>query len=217
MTQDMRHEQPVSSNGTHRHINGSSHLPQKNGLSNGANESGSATNGISHSHTNGYTSTGSRPKPRSSNYFGHDREEVTRLLMQGLEDLGYSRAAFSLSQESGYQVESPAVAAFRKAILEGNWPEAEFLLFGGDYEPEGGGVSINVPDPRNNSGLKLVESADRHQLKFLIREQKYVELLKRNRRSSALVVLQSELQPLNHDPRRLNVLSGYVVIHLFLS
>ena len=128
--------------------------------------------------------------------------------MQGLEDLGYSRAAKQLSQESGYQVESPAVAAFRKAILEGNWLEAEFLLFGGDNEPEGGGVSINIRDPRNPSGLKLVEHADSHELKFLIREQKYVELLKEDQRGAALMVLQSELQPLNHDPRRLSMLSG---------
>ena len=45
-------------------------------------------------------------------------------------------------------------------------------------------------------------------MKFLIREQKYMELLRRNIRGEALIVLQSELQPLNHDTRRLNMLSG---------
>ncbi|KAG8529886.1 uncharacterized protein KY384_005367 [Bacidia gigantensis] len=167
----MTHELPINSIGTHRHVNGSSRVPQKNGVANGTNGHSTETNGIETSHANGYSP--SKLKKRSKDFFGHDREEVTRLLIQGLEDLGYDEAAERLGQESGYQIESPSVAAFRHAVLE--------------------------------------DDADPDLIKFLIREQKYVELLKRNSRTQALTVLQTELQPLNYDTRRLNVLSGYMV------
>lgn len=67
------------------------------------------------------------PKP---NYFGHDREEITRITIQSLVDLGYHRAAAVLEEESEYTLESPEVSEFRKAVLEGQWSKAEELLFG---------------------------------------------------------------------------------------
>ena len=208
MTQDMRHELPIVSNGTNCHVNGSTHFPQKNGFTNGTNGHTSPTNGASSTHLNGYSP--SKAKARAPDFYGHNREEVTRLLIQALDDLGYDEAAEALSQESGFQVESPAVAAFRHAILEGKWSEAELLLFGRRSEADEGGVRISNGDSHYHSGLKLIEQADLHRMKFLIREQKYVELLRRNLRGQALMVLQSELQPLNYDTRRLDVLSGQV-------
>ncbi len=50
---------------------------------------------------------------------------MTRLIIQALDDLGYHGAANTLSRESGYEVESPAVALFRHAVLQGDWKEAE--------------------------------------------------------------------------------------------
>ena len=208
MTQDMRHELPIATNGTQRHVNGSLHSPQKNGFTNGTNGHTSPANGVS-SHMNGYSPAKARAK--APDFYGHDREEVTRLLIQALEDLGYNDAAERLSQESGFQVESPEVAAFRHAVLEGKWSEAELLLFGRMSEADGGGVRISNGESHYLSGLRLVEEADPHQMKFFIREQKYVELLRRNLRGQALMVLQSELQPLNYDIRRLNLLSGCVM------
>ncbi|KAL9638593.1 MAG: hypothetical protein Q9164_001459 [Protoblastenia rupestris] len=208
MTQDMRHELPIASNSSNRHVNGSSHSPQKNGITNGTNGHTSPTNGMPSPRTNGFAPF--KAKRRTPDFYGHDREEVTRLLIQGLEDLGYEAAAERLSQESGYQIESPAVAAFRHSILEGSWSEVQALLFGRNAEPDGGGVSISNGSTHHHTGLKLVEDADLDQMKFLIREQKYLELLKRGERVKAIVVLQTELQPLNYDIGRLNMLSGQV-------
>ena len=208
MTQDMRHELPIASNSSNRHVNGSSHSPQKNGITNGTNGHTSPTNGMPSPRTNGFAPF--KAKRRTPDFYGHDREEVTRLLIQGLEDLGYEAAAERLSQESGYQIESPAVAAFRHSILEGSWSEVQALLFGRNSEPDGGGVSISNGSTHHHTGLKLVEDADLDQMKFLIREQKYLELLKRGERVKALMVLQTELQPLNYDIGRLNMLSGQV-------
>lgn len=129
------------------------------------------------------------------------------MLIQGLGDLGYDSAANRLSQESGYEVESPSVAAFRNAVLQGQWSEAESLLFGGDSEADGGGVHISNGSWHHPGGLKLVESADPDSMRFGIREQKYLELLEREDTGNAMMVLRHELQPLHHDQLRLGNLS----------
>ena len=206
MTQDMRRELPIASQVTHRHINGSSSGLQKNGISNGANGHSYPTNGVLSPHKNGFSPSKARTK--TPDFFGHDREEVTRLLIQGLEDLGYEAAAERLSQESGYLVESPKVVALRQAIMEGKWLEAEALLFGSSSEPDGGGVSISNGNKHLFAGLELVEDADPDQMRFSVREQKFLEILKRGETVKALIVLQTELQPLHCDTRRLDLLSG---------
>ena len=68
----------------------SSELLESNGTSSGNVRNGiikEATNGVSSSFVgNGAIKNGSRP---SDQFFGHSREEVTRLMMQALNDLGY--------------------------------------------------------------------------------------------------------------------------------
>ncbi|KAK4171876.1 WD40-repeat-containing domain protein [Triangularia setosa] len=130
---------------------------------------------------------GGAPPP---DYFGHNREEITRILIQALDDLGYSSAAQIVSQQSGYEVESPDVAAFRAAVLEGKWDRAEQLLWGAA-----------------GRGLVLAPGADRNAMRFRLRQQKYLELLERRETSKALVVLRGELTPLCKDSPS-NILSS---------
>lgn len=126
------------------------------------------------------------------------------MLIQGLGDLGYHGAADRLSQESGYEVESPAVAAFRHAVLQGEWSEAEHLLFGS--EPPDGGGRISISNG-GHYGLKFKDDADLDHLRFRLREQKYLELLEMKDLGSALMVLRQELTPLNQDKEKLHSLS----------
>lgn len=195
----------TSSNGPQHQANGSSPTSQKNGISTSTNGNSSPTNGHSSPRQNGFST--SIAKSRSSSFYGHDREEVTRLLIQGLGDLGYHSAANRLSQESGYEVESPEAAAFRNAILQGLWPEAEALLFGLVGEADGGGVSISNGRSHHFKGLKLATVADPDNLKFSLREQKYLELLEKTETTTAIMVLRHELQPLRQDVARLDHLS----------
>ena len=195
----------TSSNGPQHKANGSSPPTQKNGISSSTNGHSSPTNGHSSPHQNGFST--SIASSKSSSFYGHDREEVTRLLIQGLGDLGYHSAANRLSQESGYEVESAAVAALRSAILQGQWPEAESLLFGWDSEADGGGVSISNGHSHQFGGLKLAVDADPNTMRFSIREQKYLELLEKMETTSAIMVLRHELQPLRQDVARLDHLS----------
>jgi hypothetical protein len=185
-----------SSNGTSRPFsNGSGASPlHKAAISNAANGKAIALNGSTS--TNGYS--GGKPKP---SYFGHDREEVTRILIQALSDLGYNNAASSLSQESGFELESEPVAHFRNAVLQGEWALAEQLLFGASTED--GGVRIN------GNGLLLQDGVDKNVMKFCLRQQKFLELLERRDTGGALSVLRRELTPLYQDTSKLHFLSRY--------
>lgn len=195
---------PSSSNGSQFHANGSSPTTQKNGVSAPTNGHASPTNGTVSPRQNGSSKSIAKKK---ASFFGHDREEITRLLIQGLDDLGYNSAANRLSQESGYEVESPTVVAFRNAIIQGQWSEAESLLFGIDSEADGGGVSISNGDWQHFGGLELAEGADPDGMRFSIREQKYLELLEKQDTGKAMMVLRHELQPLHYDRGRLDSLS----------
>ena len=198
MNKDMHVEVLASgSHGTQRHTNGSSPVSHKNGYSNSPANGHSSPNGTSSAYSNGFST--SHAKPRPSRFYGHDREEVARLLIQGLVDLGYASSATTLSQESGYAVESPTVAAFRRAILQGEWSEAEALLFRPDSIPDGGGVRLSDGPPIHLQKIKFVDGADEAYMRFIIREQKYLECLERQNINGALLVLQNELQPLHGD------------------
>lgn len=200
----------------------SSNTPQKGGVSTFAN--GPSTNGVStNGESNGHTSNKLVAIRPSGNFFGHDREEVTRILIQSLTDLGYHGAATQLSRESGYELENTSVAAFRHAIQEGDWAEAEALLFG----PRSEGMTSELTTPsgkptdqwmnaegestyKPRSGLPLAEGANKREMLFLIRQQKYLELLEDRDLGSALTVLRQEITPLHQDTSRLHSLSRSV-------
>jgi hypothetical protein len=187
-------------NGSSRSVPNGSRRLHKAAVTNAANGTykPSFTNGMSH--TNG----DAHPvKPRPT-YYGHDQEEVTRILIQTLGDLGYHDAAGTLSRESGYDLEDPSVAAFRHAVLEGEWNEAEQLLFGGSRPSSEGGVSIH------GGGLQLADGCEKNVLRFWMRRQKYLELLEARDTGRALMVLRTELTPLNQEIENLHSLSRYL-------
>lgn len=195
-----------NSNGARHYSNGSSRSPpQKATILNTTNGHSPATNGASSSYTNG--SSPSIVRTKNPTFYGHDREEITRLLIQTLSDLGYHGAAGRLGEESGYELESPSVAAFRHAVLHGEWLEAESLLFGSSPSDEGGGVSISNGHSPRHRGLVLAEGADASELKFRMRQQKYLELLEKRELEIALTVLRQELTPLHRDQAKLHGLS----------
>jgi len=194
------------SNGHSTSSNGSTPRKSANSTLNGHGPPGTTVNGSSPSFKNGST-TKRRSPVRSPTYRGHNREEVTRILIQGLLDMGYTEAANVLTRESGYELESPSVAAFRSAILEGDWQDAEAILLGSEYNDGGGGLSDEDPYYGEDGHLVLAEGADRDQMLFWIRQQKFLELLDRRDLGVALMVLRQELTPLGHDIHQLHALS----------
>lgn len=176
------------------------HQSRKGALS--VNGHSTAVNGSRHNLKNGTTK---RRGPRDPTYRGHNREELTRILIQGLKDMGYETSATSLSSESGYELESAEVADFRSAILCGRWLEAERIL-SGSQQTEGSGVSGTA-----GQGLVLAENASKRQMLFAIRQQKFLELLVSRDLLSALKVLREELTPLHYDTYQLHTLSGLLM------
>lgn len=182
--------------------NGRAH--HKPGKTNGLSPSSSASSPS----VNGLASIKKPPDPPKL-YLGHNLEEVSRILMQGLVDMGFVRAADALSRESGYEMEPKSVAAFRQAILDGEWDEAELLLAGDDR------FRRRSTDSRRNGhsasprteGLRLRSGSSLNTMLFHIRQQKFLELLEARNLAAALTVLRTELTPLNQDIGKLHSLS----------
>ncbi|KAF4555155.1 Hypothetical protein D9617_3g022270 [Elsinoe fawcettii] len=204
------HNNGATSNGS-RDSNGT---PQRKS----SQQNGSSTNGDIDGHVPVIRPTG--------DFYGHDREEVTRILIQSLTDLGYHGAAGTLSRESGFELENTSVAAFRLAIQEGEWSEAEGLLFGRRPERDGGvGLKGNghngdelawlrrggAVGEGNLPVLPLGEGADQEEMLFLIRQQKYLELLEQRDLATALSVLRREITPLHRDTARLHTLTSLMM------
>ena len=158
-------------------------------------------------------------KIRNQNFFGHEREQVTRILIQGLEDLGYTSAAQTLTQESGFELESSNASAFRSAVLAGAWDEAEALLFGespearrhNDAQEELNTIVDGHISRLGANALSLSAGADRGEMLFLIRQQKYLELLEQRKVAEALNCLRQELHPLHQDQKQLHALSSLIM------
>lgn len=142
-------------------------------------------------------------------YFGHDREEVTRILIQALSDMGYRSAAELVSRDSGYKLESPTVASFRTAVLEGSWSNAEQLLFGAASADEH--EQRHQQEQERGNGLVLSQGADRNIMRFWLRQQKFLELLEQRDTGRALMVLRTELTPLYQDTQKLHFLSSLLM------
>ncbi|KAF2179782.1 WD repeat-containing protein-like protein [Zopfia rhizophila CBS 207.26] len=202
---------PGARSGLAKVANGDSHLKPE-------------SNGSAATYTNGNSISNGRPIPAA--FFGHDREEVTRILIQSLTDLGYHGAAEALCKESGCQLEGPTVASFRNAVLQGDWAEAEALLFGTNSYDHGGGIDLDgqggygkswAKSARSSSttrhigGLTLAEGANRDEMLFWMKQQKYLELLERRDLGKALMVLRQELTPLHQDVGRLHALSSLMM------
>lgn len=190
----------ASSNGVSTRPTRDSRTTQRGVSTNGTHKGPVTSLNGSHQQNGKQPSGESEP---TATYFGHDREEVTRMLIQSLSDMGYHSAAQTVSRDSGYELESPTVAAFRSAVLDGSWTEAEQFLFGA--------ASAGDDPGRTGNGLVLVAGADRDAMRFCIRKQKFLELLEQRDHRQALSILRTELTPLNQDAQQLHALSSLLM------
>ena len=203
MTRNMRRdsESSIAHHGSRRYTNGY----QKRSAT-------SSTNGYAHANgSQASHSNGTRGDSLGGDFYGHKRDEVTRLLIQALGDLGYNESSDLLQRESGFELESSLVSAFRDSIARGDWSKAESLLFGQESVNEGGVRISNGHTQALHEGLPLAEGSDIDELRFRLRKQKYLELLEQRDHAGALMVLRHELTPLHRDVGQLHVLSGLMV------
>ncbi|KAH9848901.1 WD40 repeat-like protein [Lenzites betulinus] len=118
-----------------------------------------------------------------------DREEFVRLVIQSLRDVGYMESAATLEEESGYIMETPEVAEFRRCILHASWDSAEAALM----------------------RLGVSEGEGLWEARFLIAKQKYLEYLEAGKTTMALNVLRNEIAPLNPELDHLHALSSLMM------
>ncbi|RUO96419.1 hypothetical protein BC936DRAFT_142066 [Jimgerdemannia flammicorona] len=116
-------------------------------------------------------------------------QELVRLMVQSMHDMGYSEAAAALERESGFMLETSSIRQFREGVLTGDWQSVETLL----------------------SVLELDQELEIKEIKFLIRQQKYLELLESRNIKKALQVLRNELTPLDYSLERLHALSSLMM------
>ncbi|EWC47369.1 hypothetical protein DRE_00337 [Drechslerella stenobrocha 248] len=163
------------------------------GLPDGAHPNGTSANGTS-SLRNGkmkaQNGTSGFKGQLAPDYFGHDREEVTRLIIQSLYDLNYHDSARQLERESNYPLESGEATSFRDAVEKGQWSKVESLL----------------------DVLELHEDANKNALLFELRQQKFLELLESKQLGRALQVLRTELTPLDYNIDQLHFLSSLMML-----
>lgn len=150
---------------------------------------GGSTNGIS-LNSNGDSQNATNGQAMTSNRIQRARrQELVRLMVQAMQDMGYSQSAVTLEKESGFPLESAAVAKFRDGVLKGDWTLVESLF----------------------PTLELDQNKDVVVVRFLIRQQKYLELLETRHIKKALIVLRNELAPLDFNSERLHSLSSFMM------
>ncbi|KAL1406407.1 hypothetical protein Q8F55_008106 [Vanrija albida] len=141
-----------------------------------------------------------------------DREEIVRLMMQGLRDIGYQQTADVLAKESGFTLASQAALDFQAAVLGARWTEAIALLpdLGIASSPASGLASSQSSIRSGKVKAQGSASASDH-AKFLIAQQKYLEYLEGGQQKKALAVLRNELATSATDSDALHDLSGYMM------
>ncbi|KAF2302237.1 hypothetical protein GH714_033833 [Hevea brasiliensis] len=117
------------------------------------------------------------------------RVEFVRIIAKALYSLGYKKSSARLEEESGIPLHSSAVNLFMQQILDGNWDESVATLH-----------KIGLKDE------SIVKSAS-----FLILEQKFFELLDREKIMDALKTLRTEIAYLCINNGRIRELSSCIV------
>ncbi|CAO1634740.1 unnamed protein product [Parajaminaea phylloscopi] len=203
--------------------------------SSSSSSSSSSLAAATRSHSNGHkavqTSASEAPRRHveTANYDGFrpiyegsriDRRELVRLTLQSLRELGYEDSAKTLESEAGVSLEHPSISAFRTAVLAGDWRNAErFLIDGltsGARRSASSSGTASLPSSSSSSPdlstvLQDPTSVSLDSIKFLLHQERYLELLEAGHNKKALSILRDRLTPLSHGSQRLHLLSSLVM------
>lgn len=109
----------------------------------------------------------------------------------------YRSAAAALEAESGFTLESETVTNFRNGVLQGSWSEVERLVL---QLPQDEVVDLPVGNSSAQGVIVLAWMLIQYQraqnVRFLIRQQKFLEALERKDTKLGLRILRNELTPL---------------------
>ncbi|KAI3498023.1 hypothetical protein L1887_33716 [Cichorium endivia] len=120
---------------------------------------------------------------------GVKKVEFVRIITEALYSLGYSKTGAFLEQESGIPFHSSIVTVFIQQILDGSWDESLSSLH-----------KIGIMDET------ITKSAC-----FIILQQKFFELLDKEKVMDALKTLRNEIAPLSINNIRVRELSSLIL------
>eukprot|EP00873_Tetraselmis_striata_P005613 jgi/Tetstr1/425877/TSEL_016251.t1 len=115
-----------------------------------------------------------------------DRAEYLRLIEQALLHLGFDEVAHSLEAVSGVELMEPCAREFRAAVLAQQWDAAASLLL----------------------ALPQLSRESRCQARFLLLQQKFLQLVCDKCHTAALCCLRQELAPLRVNTDALHTLAS---------
>lgn len=141
-------------------------------------------NGTSTPNTNGHASH-APPENSAITPLGLNRNELVRIIVQAMDSLGYPMSARSLEQEAGVEAMTREMRTLRDCVLNGRWDDLETVL-----------DSLTV----------FKSEADTRAARFVLYEQKFLELLEARRTADALHCLRNHLTRLSPDPKLFNKL-----------
>src|SRR3990167_661263 len=117
-------------------------------------------------------------------------EQLVRLMIQTMNELGLSSSASALEQETNIHEENDTVKKFRLSILQGEWEEAEILL-----------------------NELYIESDQLEFIKWLIFKERFLESLEKLDLPQAIELLRVHITPISMDLSSkiddLDFLNGY--------
>ncbi|CAN8066744.1 unnamed protein product [Agarophyton chilense] len=116
---------------------------------------------------------------------GLDRRELVRIIVQAIDALGYTSSARALEKETGVEAMSQQMRTLRHCVLEGKWDQLERVL-----------AQVTVFKSDN----------DARAARFVLYEQKFLELLEAGHTADALECLRNDLTRLSPDPKLLHKL-----------
>lgn len=93
---------------------------------------------------------------------------------------------------------------FRSGVLAGKWDVVERLLL---ELPEDDITDFTVSPCVSTPAARSSDACLLQTIKFVLRQQKFLEALEAKETKKALSILRNELAPLNHNSDRLHLLS----------
>jgi len=117
-----------------------------------------------------------------------EKEEMIRVMIQSLKDMGCTRSADVLEEESGITLELPCVKSFRNGVVSGDWKLVRDLL------PK---MKLSPPN--------IIEA------NLMICEEEFLELLDQGKLTQAVKTLQSSIAPCHPSARKVNELSSLIM------
>jgi len=116
------------------------------------------------------------------------QEELVRLMLQTLQDFGYSKAVQTLESESGIAFQNKSAMELCESIINGKWDKLDKTI----------------------SSLHLEKQTEK-KTRFLVFQQKFLELLESKQTKLALECLRNEISPLGHDIKEVHKLSSLML------